>query len=77
MQHHEVAVHGLGRDVLEFEPVGRRVDKLRAVNERGGLGEPGRVPERLNLAAHLITRAGAPVEAVEGWRLQKQRPHHR
>ena len=76
VQHHEIAVHGLGRDVVEFEAVGRRVDELGAFNERGGLGEPGRVPERLDLATHLIARAGAPVEAVEGWRLQEQRPHH-
>ena len=76
VQHHEIAVHGLGRDVVEFEAVRRRVDELGAFNERGRLGEPGRVPERLDLAAHLIARAGAPVEAVEGWRLQEQRPHH-
>src|SRR5262249_57037217 len=63
-------------DALGFGGVGWRVDELGPFDEGGGLGEPRRVPERLDFAAHLIARAGTPVEAVEGRRLQKQRPHH-
>src|SRR5262249_12065818 len=34
MKHNQLAPPGLGRDVLEFEPVRRRVDELRAFHER-------------------------------------------
>ncbi len=73
---HEVAARRLGRDVLEPEPVRRRVDQLRAFDQRGRLGEPGRVPERAHLAPHLVARAGAAVVAVKGRRLQEKRLHH-
>ena len=56
--------------------VRRRVDELAAFDERGGLREPGRIPERPDLAARLIARAGAAVEAFERWRLQKEGTHH-
>ncbi len=45
--------------------------------KRRRLGEPGRIPERADLAPRLIARAGAAVEAVEGRRMQKQGLHHR
>ena len=50
---------------------------LRARHHRGGLGQPGRKPERLDLALHLVARAGAAVIAVEGRGLQEKRLHHR
>ena len=65
MHHHEIAARCLRYDVLELEPVRRRVDELRAFDQRGRLREPGRVPERSHLAAHLIARASAAIEAVE------------
>ena len=65
MHHHEVAVFELRGDVLEFQVVRRRIDQLRPLDQRRGLREPGRVPERAYLALHLIAGAGAAVEAVE------------
>src|SRR5262249_10397818 len=44
--------------------------------ERGGLGEPGGIPERTNLALGLITGAGTAIEAVERGRVQEQSLHH-
>ena len=71
MQHHELVLRGVGRDVLEFQPVGRRIDELRALDQSGRLGQPRRVPERLDLAACLITRTRSAVEPVERRRLQE------
>ena len=76
VQHDEVAVDRFGRDVLEFQPVRRRVDQFRPFDQRGRLGEPGRIPERSDFAAHLIARAGAAIVAVERGGLQKQGAHH-
>ena len=72
MQHHEIVFGGVGRDVLEFQPVRRRIDELRAFDQRGGLRQPRRIPERLDLAARLIARARAAVETVERRRLQEE-----
>ena len=69
MHHHEIATHGLGHDVFKFELVRRRVDKFGVLDQRCRLGQPGGEPEGLDLAAHLIARAGAAIESVEGWRL--------
>jgi hypothetical protein len=76
MQHDEVAIRRFGRDVLECEPVGGRIDEFGVGKERGRLREPGRVPEGLDLAARLIARACSAVETVERRGLQKKRPHH-
>ena len=65
-----------GSDVGEAEPVRRRVDQLGALDQRGGLRQPGRIPERLDLAPVLIARAGSAIEALERRRLQKQGLHH-
>ena len=65
VHHHEVAVLDLRNDVLEFQIVRRRIDELRAFDQRGRLREPGRIPEGADLALHLIAGAGAAVEAVE------------
>ena len=61
----------LRNDVLERQTVRRRIDQLRAFDQRRRLCEPGRIPERAHLALHLIAGAGAAVEAVEGRRVQK------
>ena len=76
VQHHEIAVLDLRQHVGEAEPVRRRVDQLGALDQRGGLRQPGRIPERLDLAAVLIARAGSAIEALERRRLQKQGLHH-
>ena len=76
VQHHEIAVLDLRQDVGEAEPVRRRVDQLGALDQRGGLRQPGRIPERLDLAPVLIARAGSAIETLERRRLQKQGLHH-
>ena len=76
VQHDEIALSRLRRDVGEAEPVRRRVDQLRAFDQRGRLRQPGRIPERLDLAAHLVAGARSAIEALERRRLQKQGLHH-
>src|SRR5207245_10740112 len=62
------------RHVVEREAGGGGGDEAAAGHERRGLREPGRIPERADLAAGLIARAGAAVEALERWWMQEQRP---
>ena len=76
MQHDEVEVPGHGEHVGERKPVRRRVDEPAAVDQCRGLGEPGRVPERANLATCLVAGTGATVESLERRRLEEQRAHH-
>ena len=76
VQHDEIVVPRARRHFGELGAVRRRVDQLRAFDQSGRLGEPGRVPERADFAARLIARAGAAVEAVERGGLKKQCPHH-
>ena len=73
MHHAELVGPGERAHIVEREAVGRRVDQAGARHERGRLGEPGRIPERSDLAPSLVPRAGAPVEAVEGGRVQEER----
>ena len=72
-----VEIFRLRDDFGQCDPVRRRIDQLGVLDQRRRLGEPGRKPERFDLALRLIARAGAAVEAVEGRRLKKQRPQHR
>ena len=47
---------------------GGQSSSLASGHERGGLREPGRIPEAGDFAPRLVTRAGAAVKAVEtGW----------
>ena len=52
----------LRNDVLEAQVVRRRIDQLRALDQRGRLREPRRIPEGAHLALHLIAGAGAAVD---------------
>ena len=70
VQHDEIVVARLRQRRRRARSVRRRVDQLAARHQRGGLGEPGRIPERPDLAPRLIARAGAAIEAVEGRSLQ-------
>ncbi len=58
--------------LLHGQAVGRCVEHPAARHQRGGLRQPGRVPERLDLALGLIARARAAVEAVEGRGLEEK-----
>ena len=53
VQHEQLILPRIGRDIGEAQPVRRRVDQLRVGNERGRLGEPGRIPERADLAFRI------------------------
>src|SRR3990167_2767215 len=73
----KLVLSGERADVLEGEPVGRRIDQPRARDQRRRLGEPRRIPERSNLAARLIAGARAPVEPLVGWRVEEKGPEVR
>ena len=57
-------------------PAGGRVDQLAARHDGGDLGQPGRVPERPDLAFRLIARARPAVEPLVRRRVQAQGAHH-
>ena len=73
VEHGQLVVARERRHVVEREARGGRVDEAAAGHERRGLREPGRIPERADLAAGLIARAGAAVEALERWWMQEER----
>ena len=75
VHHDHVVILHLGRDVGELQLVRGRVDQLRVLDQRRRLGQPGRVPEGLHFALHLVARAGAAVVAVEGRGLEEQCAH--
>ena len=77
VQDAELVIGGERRNVAEPEPRRRRVDEPAFGHQGRRLGEPSRIPERADLAARLIARAGAAIKAVEGRRMQKQGLHHR
>ncbi len=77
MQHRKLEVMRLPKDVLRAEAVRRRVDQLAVRNERRRLREPGRIPERPDFAAGLVSGARPAVEAVKGRRLKEQGPHEK
>jgi hypothetical protein len=60
--------HGLQRQVGRW-----RIHQPARWHHRRRLGQPGRIPERAHLAARLVARARAPVEALERGRVQEQR----
>ncbi len=77
MEHRQFVVLGERQHMIDLELRRRSVDQLAVGDEGRRLGEPGREPERPDLAFGLITRTGAAVEAVEGRRVQEQGLHHR
>ena len=72
----QLVIAGERQDVVEPQPRRRRVDQLAAGHQRRRLRQPGRVPERADLALCLVARARPAVEPVEGRRVQKQGLHH-
>ena len=74
MHHDQVVLAGERGHLLDGQAVGRRVDQAAAGHERGGLGEPGRVPERADLSPRLVPGARAAVEALERRGMEEQRP---
>src|ERR1700674_1509745 len=56
--------------------MGRSVEQPRSRNHPGRIGEPGRIPERPDLAGGLVARARTPIEVIVGGRIEKKRLHH-
>ena len=77
MQHAQFEVLRLFRNSIHTDTGRRRVDQLAARHQSGGLRQPSREPERLDLPLRLIAGSGAAVEPIEGGRLQEQGLHHR
>src|ERR1700739_3655481 len=75
VQHREFVFARERQHVVELEARRWRVDQLAAWNEGSRLGQPGRIPERADLAPCLVTRAGAAIEAVERRRVEEQGLH--
>src|SRR5271166_6035663 len=73
MQNRELEAIDLFEDIGCCEPVRGGVDQLAVGNERRGLREPGRIPERADFASRLVAGACASVEAVIGGRLKEER----
>src|SRR5579862_3629607 len=71
----EVEILRLRHDLTQRCLVRRRVDQLGVLDQGGGLRQPGRIPEALDLALGLVARARAAVEAVERRCLQEKRAH--
>ena len=59
-----VEIPGLGQAALEVDFMRRTIQQLAAGHERGGLGQPGRVPIAGDLALGLVARAGAAVRGA-------------
>ena len=72
----EIEVACERHDVRQLVAMRRRVDKLAAFDQRRGLREPVRIPERPDLAPRLEARPRAAVESVERRPLQEKRSHH-
>ena len=73
VQDRQVVVARQRRHLGQREAGRRRVDQPRALDQRGGLGQPRRIPERAHLAARLVAGAGPAVEAFERGRVQEER----
>src|SRR5262249_6513309 len=71
-----VALH-FWEDIVELQPMRRRVDQRRAFAEGGRLGEPGRIPEGAHLARILVARASASIETFKGRGLEEKRAEHK
>ena len=51
--------------VLDVDVMGRTVEQPGVGDERGGLGEPGWIPEAGDFAPGLVARTRAAVKAIE------------
>ena len=60
-----VELLGFGQALLDADVVGRAIEQFAVRRQRGGLGQPGRVPKRRDFAPRLITRAGAAIKTVK------------
>ena len=73
----QLVVAGDGTTSVQVKSAGGASSSTAARHQRRRLGEPGRVPERPDLAPRLVARASAAIEALEGRRVQEERPSAR
>ena len=76
VEHHEVVVLGFVDRALEVVTVRRSVEQARSRNHPGRVGQPGRIPERPDLARGLVARPRTTVKVLIGRRIQEKRLHH-
>ena len=76
VEDHQIAFVEFMRNIVPRQVVRRCVDQLRSFDHSGGLGQPGGIPEALDLALHLIARARAAVIAVERRGLEEKGAFH-
>ena len=62
--------------LVHADVVRRAVEQLASGHQRGGLRQPGGIPEAGDFAPRLVARAGAAVEAVKGRRREEKRVVH-
>ncbi len=71
MQHGKLIVVRERQDFCERQSPRRCVDQAAVRDQRGRLRQPGRIPERSDLALGLVAGSGATVETLERRRIQK------
>ncbi len=76
VEHHQIVVLGDLDHLGQTLAMRRRVDQPAALDHGGGLGQPGGIPERLDLALGLVAGAGAAVETVERGSLEEKCAKH-
>src|SRR5262252_1438404 len=77
VQYRELVIACERQHVIEFEPRRRRIDQLAVRHKGGRLGEPGREPERADLALGLVAGTGAAIKPIKRGRVEEQGLHHR
>src|SRR5438046_2711854 len=75
MDHDQVVIFRLRDRAGEVVIMGRRIEQARAWNHAGGIRQPGRIPERPDLAGGLVSGTGAAVEIVVGGRIEEESLH--
>jgi hypothetical protein len=60
---------------VRSDAVGRRIQESAVPDERGGIGQPGRVPEREYFSPCGPACAGASIEALKRWGIEQKGLH--
>src|SRR3990172_12155999 len=76
MEHEEVVILRLFDCFGDVVVVRRGVEQPGARDHPGGVGQPGRIPERPHFPRRLVTRPRPPVEVIVGGRVKEERLHH-
>ena len=77
VQHQLVKIPRHWRHIGQGLVVRRRVNQLRALDQRRRLGQPGGEPIAADFPLRLIARARTAIETIEGGSLKEEGAHHR